>query len=258
MIHETRPTIDLNCDLGEIPALVDDGTQEALMGRITSANIACGGHAGDEAIMEATLRSAARHGVAAGAHPGFPDREGFGRRLLPMSPKQVAESVAVQIERLAAIAARCGVRIVHVKPHGALYKAAARDRSLAEAIAAGTARVSRDVLLVGLAGSPCLAVYAEAGFGVAPEAFADRRYEPDGALRSRNLPGALLEDPAAAAAQAVSLARDGYALATGGARLRLRATTLCLHSDTPGAVAIAEAVAAALRDAGVRLAPPAS
>lgn len=225
--------MDLNCDMGELPELL--ATQEELLRYVTSVNIACGGHAGDEALMRATVEQARRAGAAIGAHPGYPDRARFGRLHVDMAPEAIAASVYEQIARL-------GGDIAHVKPHGALYNDAARDRSIARAIAEGAGRWSRDVVLVGLSGSVMLEVFREAGFRVAREAFADRAYEPDGTLRPRRLPGALIEDPEAAARQAVAIARAD------------RADTICIHGDTPGAVRIAEAVARALREAGVTVA----
>jgi UPF0271 protein len=247
--------IDLNCDMGELPEQIADGAQDALMAHVTSVNVACGGHAGDDTTMEATVRSALALGRVVGAHPGFPDREAFGRRPMAMTAAEIADTVHRQIDRLAAIAARCGAVLRHVKPHGALYNLAVDDADLAGAIAAGVARFSRDVVLVGLAGSPSLEVYARAGFRVAAEAFADRRYEADGRLRARVHSDALLFDPAEAAEQALLIAAEGIVVARGGSRLALRADTLCLHGDTPGAIAIAAAVAARLEGAGVALAP---
>ena len=245
--------IDLNCDMGEIEAHLSDGTQESLLERVTSVNVACGAHAGDDAMMEATVRAARRRGRAIGAHPGYPDREHFGRRVLPMPLEEVARQVELQVSRLVAVARRLGAEVGHVKPHGALYNAAARDYLLAAAIARGVARVGRGFVLVGLAGSPCLEAYAAAGFRVAAEAFADRRYQPDGSLRSRDLAGALLTDPQDAAAQALRIARDRCVLAHDGARLAIEAETLCLHGDTPGAPRIAAAVAETLAGAGFAL-----
>jgi UPF0271 protein len=254
--------IDLNCDMGEIPALVADGTQEAILAHVTSVNVACGAHAGDEETIEATIRAALRHGRAIGAHPGYPDRASFGRRILPLSFAEVALTVAEQVILLAGIARRCGARLSHVKPHGALYNAAAGDRTLAAAIATGVARARRDaglgendLVLVGLAGSSCLDVYAAEGFRTAAEAFADRRYEPEGTLRSRSFPDALITDPEQAATQALRLVRDAEIVAVGGAVVSVRASTLCLHGDTPGAALIAAAVAAKLRAAGFVPAP---
>jgi UPF0271 protein len=227
--------IDINCDMGE---LEDAQHEAALMEHITSANIACGGHAGDEAIMERTARLALARGVKIGAHPGYPDRANFGRIEMPMPPQEIARTVHEQIERLDAVVRRLGGAIVHVKPHGALYNVAVRDREVARAIGEGVARWSRDTVVFGLAGSPMLDVWRGMGLRVAGEAFADRRYEPDGTLRSRKFPDALITDPRAAAAQAVRLAREG------------NAQTLCVHGDTPGAVEILKACREALLSEG--------
>lgn len=245
--------MDLNCDLGEVPQAVVDGTQEALMAWVTSANVACGGHAGDERTMEATVRQAVRHGVCVGAHPGFPDPANFGRLEVAMDSDGIASTVHEQVARLDRIAQSCGAILGHVKPHGALYNLAARDGVVARAIAQGVARWRRDVVLVGLAGSAMLEAFREEGFQVAAEAFADRAYEADGRLRPRRLPGAVIGDPQSAAAQAVRIARAQQVLATGGDEIPLEAQTICLHGDTPGCVAIAAAVAAALRGAGIKL-----
>lgn len=256
--------IDLNCDVGEIPALIADGTDDRLLAQVTSANIACGGHAGDAATMRATVGSAIRHGCAVGAHPGYDDPEHFGRRRLEMPLDRVSDLVRDQVARLLAVAHAAGAALVHVKPHGALYNAAADDRALADAIARGVRAACAGAapgaigawpILVGLAGSPSLEVYAREGFAVAGEAFADRRYEPDGRLRSRTLPGALLEAPDEAAAQAVAIVRDGRVTASDGSPLGVKADTLCLHGDTPGAVRIAAAVREALQAAGATIAP---
>ena len=194
-------SIDLNCDMGELPEAIADGTQEALLRSITSANVACGGHAGDERTMRTTIEQAMRAGVAVGAHPGYPDRENFGRLELKMSAEAVANSVYEQVRALAEVAAKCGIKLVHVKPHGALYNQAVKNRELAEAIAKGVAKYSKDLVLMGLAESLMLEVFRKAGFAVAAEAFADRRYEPDGTLRSRKFENALIRDPAEAAPQ---------------------------------------------------------
>jgi UPF0271 protein len=246
-------TMDLNCDMGELPEAIADGTQEALMPSFTSVNIACGGHAGDERTMKTTIEQALRHNVAIGAHPGYPDRENFGRRELKMAPEAVSESIFEQVRALAEIAKACRARIVHVKPHGALYNQAVHNAVLAGAIADGVARASKEFVLVGLAGSPMLEVFRQAGVSVAAEAFADRRYEPDGTLRSRKFSDALLSDPAEAALQARSIVERGTVLASDGAEVRVSAQTICIHGDTPGAVKIAAAVARTLREAGVEL-----
>ena len=245
--------MDLNCDLGEVPDAVFDGTQEALMASITSANIACGGHAGDPHTMEATIRQALQHGVCIGAHPGYPDRANFGRVELSMTSAQISEAVCEQVEALSELAARCGATIAHVKPHGALYNLAAREPDVARAIADGVARWRNDVTLVGLAGSTMLEAFRRGGFRVAAEAFADRMYEADGRLRSRRRPGALICDPHKAAAQALRIAQAHRVIAVDGSDLVLDAQTLCIHGDTPDCVSIAAAVASRLREAGIEL-----
>jgi UPF0271 protein len=245
--------IDLNCDMGEIPEAIADGTQEALMRSITSANVACGGHAGDAETMRATIQQALRAGVAIGAHPGYPDRENFGRLELKMAATEVVESVFQQVRALGQVAESCGAPVVHVKPHGALYNQAVRNRELANAIAEGVARWRRDVVLVGLAGSPMLVVFREAGFAVAAEAFADRRYEPDGTLRSRKFEDALIRDPEVAARQALSMVERGVVRASDESEVPVAAQTICIHGDTPGAAAIAARVARTLIEAGVRV-----
>src|SRR6267378_541493 len=245
--------IDLNCDMGELPEAIADGTQESLMPSLTSVNVACGGHAGDEQTMKRTIEQALRWKLAIGAHPGYADRANFGRVELNVAPNEIAASVFDQVRALAEIAARCGARLVHVKPHGALYNQAVGNRALAEAIAEGVARWSRDVVLVGLAGSPMLDVFREAGFAVAAEAFADRRYEPDGTLRSRKFEDALIRNPEEAAWQALGIAERGLVIASDGSEVVVDAQTICIHGDTPGAPAIAAIVARSLRESGVTL-----
>jgi UPF0271 protein len=245
--------IDLNCDMGEVPEAIAGGTQEALMRSITSVNIACGGHAGDEQTMKMTIEQALRWKVAIGAHPGYADRANFGRLELKLPPSEIADSVYEQVQAFARVAEHCGARVVHVKPHGALYNQAVRNRELAAAIAKGVARWSRDVVLVGLASSPMLEVFREAGFVVAAEAFADRRYEPDGTLRSRKFADALIRNPEEAAWQALGIAERGVVIASDGGEVAVDAQTLCIHGDTPGAPQIAATVAQALRVAGVTL-----
>lgn len=236
-------SIDLNCDMGEIPEAIADGTQESLMPNLTSVNIACGGHAGDEQTMKVTIEQARRWKLGVGAHPGYADPANFGRKELDLAPEAIADSVYEQVTRFAEVAARCGVPVVHVKAHGALYNQAVRDRLIAEAIASGVARWRRDVVLMGLAGSPMLDVFRNAGFAVAAEAFADRRYEADGTLRSRKFDDALIRDPSEAAEHALRIVEKGTA------------QTICIHGDTPGAPQIAAAVAKLLREQGVELRP---
>jgi UPF0271 protein len=223
--------IDLNCDMGE---LEDAAHEAALMEYITSANIACGGHAGDEATMERTVRLALKRKIHIGAHPGYPDRANFGRIEMAMTVEEIERTVCVQIERLDAVVRRLGGAIVHVKPHGALYNVAVRNQEVARAIGRGVARWNRGVPVFGLAGASMLDVWRGMGLAAVGEGFADRRYEPDGSLRSRQFPDALITGPQEAAAQAVHLARCGAV------------ETICVHGDTPGAVEILKACREAL------------
>ena len=247
--------IDLNCDMGELPKAIADGTQEALMPSFTSINVACGGHAGDQQTMKTTIEQALRWKLAIGAHPGYPDRANFGRLEMNLSAQAISDSIYQQVRTLAEIAAHCGVQLTHVKPHGALYNQAVHNRQLAQAIADGVTRWRRDVALVGLAGSPMLDVFRDAGLRVAAEAFADRRYESDGTLRSRKHEDALIHDPAKASRQALSIAQQGTVTACDGSQVTVTAQTICIHGDTPGAPQIAAAVAKTLRDAGLTLTP---
>ncbi len=241
--------------MGEIPEQIADGTQESLMPSITSVNIACGGHAGDENTMKATIEQARRWNLAIGAHPGYPDRENFGRRSLNLPLEEIERTVFEQVRALAQAASSSAAELVHVKPHGMLYNDAVNRPELARAIARGVARFSRDLVLVGLAGSPMLEAFRDAGFRAAAESFADRRYEADGTLRSRNFDDALIRDPEQAAEQALRIARGEGATAVSGSKLELRADTICIHGDTPGAPGIAAAVARKLRQNGVLLRP---
>jgi len=243
--------IDLNADCGESFGTWTLGDDVALLQYVTSANVACGGHAGDSDVMRRTVRLARERGVAVGAHPGYPDITGFGRRTLPMTPEQITNSVLTQIGALAAITRAEGVALTHVKPHGALYNDAAINSALAEAIAHAVAVFDQKLILVGLAGAELIHAGETAGLQVAHEAFADRRYEADGTLRSRSLPGAVLNDPNEAAAQALNIVTKGHALTLDGVQVPIKADTLCLHGDLPGAVARAAVVRQALDAAGV-------
>jgi len=248
-------TIDLNCDVGEAEEAIASGAQESLMRLVTSVNIACGGHAGDEATMRVTLEQALRHAAAIGAHPGYPDRETFGRVSLGWPAGEIAHAVYAQVCALEAVARALGARITHVKPHGALYNDAAKDPEVARGIAEGVARWSREVVLVGLAGSVMLEVFRQAGFAVAAEAFVERRYEPDGSLRARRHRDALISAPEEAARQALEMVQHGSVTAWDGTLVPVAAETLCLHGDSPGALDIARAVREALERAGIRVAP---
>lgn len=232
------------------------GADDGVLPWISSANIACGFHAGDPNVIDRTVALAVRHGVAVGAHPSHWDLRGFGRRTIAADPAEVEADVLYQVGALQAFAAAHGVRLGHVKPHGALYNQAAIDPALARAIARGVARVSRDLVLVGLATSaPFRDAATGEGLRFAGEAFADRRYEPNGSLQSRSIPGSVLTDREAVALQALSLARDGVVVATDGSRLTVRADTLCLHGDTPDAATLAQVVRESLDAAGVAVRP---
>jgi 5-oxoprolinase (ATP-hydrolysing) subunit A len=247
--------IDLNCDMGEMPEALANGSQETLMRYISSANIACGGHAGDVRMMRKTIEQALRHRVAIGAHPGYEDPANFGRIELQLAPEQISASVLRQLLSLAAVAKQCGAHIVHVKPHGALYNQAAQQRQIARAIAKGVRGWKSTVMLVGLAGSAMLEEFRAAGFPVAAEAFADRRYEKDGSLRSRKFSDALLHDPEEAAAQAQRIVEQGTVVAADGSVISIAAQTICIHGDTPGAPEIAAVVGQRLKGAGITIEP---
>jgi UPF0271 protein len=247
--------IDLNADVGESLGAWSLGEDEALIPLVSSANVAAGFHAGDPGTIERTVALAVRAGVAIGAHPGYPDLAGFGRRAMALSPAEIEAAVLYQVGAVAAFARAAGTDLRHVKAHGALYNRAARDAAAAGAIARAVRRFSPSLVLVGLAGSSLIDAGRDEGLAVAEEAFADRAYEPDGSLRSRELPGAVLDDPAAAAAQALGILRGAVMLAGGGS-LAVRADTLCIHGDLPGAAARARAVRAALVGAGVEIRAP--
>jgi 5-oxoprolinase (ATP-hydrolysing) subunit A len=247
--------MDINADLGESEEALADGTDFELMRYITSANVACGGHAGDERTMRETVRYAKQLGVTVGAHPGYPDRANFGRVESPMAVAEIEASVRDQIAALAAVAEPLGVQLMHCKPHGALYHAANKSAEIAAAIGRAVLQSDDQLIMVGQAGSSTLTLWESMGLSCAAEAFADRAYEPDGILRKRTLPGALLDDPAKAAGQALDIATRHIAVTTDGSELKVTADTICIHSDTPGSVAIARAVNERLRAAGVRLRP---
>jgi UPF0271 protein len=247
--------MDLNADLGESFGRWTLGDDERLIVHITSANLACGFHAGDFRVMEASVAMCGRAGVAVGAQPGYPDLLNFGRRPLPFDPDEVESLVRYQIGALEAFCRAHGVEMQHVKPHGALYNQAAADPSLAAAIARATARFSGDLALYGLASSePMAAAAADANLRFVREAFADRRYLADGSLQPRSEPGSLITEPSVAAAQAVSIATGGKVVAVDGSSVALRAESICCHGDTPGAVEIAAAVRSALEGEGVVMA----
>ena len=241
--------IDINADVGE--GMADD----ELFPFVTSANVACGFHAGDPTTMDETVSRALAHGVHVGAHPGHADKANFGRVAVELPAEAVERLVLYQVAALDGFVRSRGGKLAHVKPHGALYHQGLEFPDVARAIAEGVRRFDPSLVLVGAAGSLLLEAGLEAGLPVAGEGFADRRYRPDGTLVSRKEPGALLCDPDEAAEQAVHLARDGWVTASDGSRVSLRPDTICLHGDTPGAVSIARRVRERLAAEGIAVAP---
>ena len=246
--------IDLNADVGESYGAWQMGRDDELIPLVTSVNIACGAHAGDPLVMAGTVALAVASGASIGAHPGYPDRDGFGRRDLSLRPDELTASLLYQLGALAAFVRDAGGVLRHVKPHGALYNRAAQDAALAGVIADAVRRFDPTLVLVGLGGSRLLDAGRAAGLAVASEAFADRRYEPDGALRSRRFADAVLADAETAAQQAVAIATLGRVNASDGSSIEVHADTLCVHGDTPNAAAYARAIRAALAAAGVTVA----
>jgi UPF0271 protein len=226
-----------------------------LMPYVTSANVACGMHAGDPVTMDQTVELALSRGVRVGAHPGYPDRENFGRVAIEMAADEIENLVVYQVSALEGFVRSRGSRLTHVKPHGALYHSGAEFPDVARAIAEGVRRVGTELVLVGASGSMLVGAGREAGLPVAEEAFADRRYRSDGTLVPRGRPGALITDPDEAAEQAVQLARDGVVVADDSSRISVRADTICLHGDTPGAAEIARRIHERFLSAGIRIAP---
>jgi UPF0271 protein len=247
--------VDLNSDVGESFGAYTIGHDAAVLASVTSANVACGFHAGDPGVMRATVAIARQHGVAVGAHPGFPDLVGFGRRELQATPREVEDFVVYQVGALAAVAAVQGVRLQHVKPHGALFNMAVRDASLADAIARGTAAVYRSLIFFGLPGSELIRAGERAGLRTACEVFADRAYEPAGTLVSRRRPDAIVHDPEAVVARVVRMAAERTVVAVDGTVVPLEVDTICVHGDTPGAAHLAARIRQALEAAGVRVKP---
>lgn len=246
--------IDLNADLGESFGAWRMGDDESVMPWITSANVACGFHAGDPVTMRATVALCARHGVAIGAHPSLPDLQGFGRREMKITPDEVYAQTLYQVGALHALVRTAGTQLHHVKPHGALYNMAARDRALADAIAVAVRDFNPVLILVGLAGSALVDAGRDAGLAVQREGFCDRRYRADGSLTPRSESGAVIEDIDTAVAQAVSIATYGDVLAGDGSKVRIQADSLCVHGDRANAAVFAEQLRRALEDAGVQVA----
>ena len=233
--------MDINSDMGEINRLLDDGTYEKLMEYVTSINVACGGHAGDETMMAAMVVLAKEKGVNVGAHPSYPDREHFGRNDMNMDANELLDTVRDQIQLLADIGTNNGVNLSHVKAHGALYNRAVIDEDIAQTIGEAIIQVDPLLKVMGLAGSKMLSVFDGLGLDTMAEAFADRSYESDGTLRNRKYDDALITDPNKAALQAKNMV-ESTVISFEGKAIEMNAQTICIHSDTPNAVAIAEAV----------------
>jgi UPF0271 protein len=245
--------IDLNADVGESFGAYSIGQDAQLMGSITSANIAAGFHAGDPSVLRATIRAARAHGVAVGAHPSFPDLAGFGRREMTIDHGELEDIVLYQLAAVTGVAAAEGLALQHVKPHGALYNMAARDRRLADAVARAIASIGTTLSLVGLHGSALLEAGRDAGLRVVAEAFVDRAYNPDGSLVSRQQPGAVIHAVDDVVARALRLATEGEVITLDGSVLRLDVETICVHGDTPGAALLAARVRSGLESAGVEV-----
>jgi len=243
--------IDLNCDLGESFGIYELGQDAAMMAFVSSANVACGFHAGDPDVMARTVDLAKEHGVALGAHPGFPDLQGFGRRLMLLKPKEIANAVCYQIGALDAFAHIAGMKLSHVKPHGALYNLAAQDAAVAEAIAQAVFTYDPRLILVGLAGSELIRIGKEAGCPVANEGFPDRAYLANGQLMPRSQPGAVITTPEKVADNALRLVEEGMTI--NGEKIRM--DTLCLHGDNFHAVDNARAVRHRMEAAGIGVCP---
>jgi 5-oxoprolinase (ATP-hydrolysing) subunit A len=246
-------TIDLNCDLGESFGAYTLGMDAQVIPYLTSANVACGFHAGDPMVMQKTVALCAQHGVAVGAHPGLPDLVGFGRRNMDISPNEAKAAVQYQIGALQAFCDAAGVPLKHVKPHGALYNMAARDAQLAKAICEGIYKVNRRLILLALSGSAMIAAAEEIGLPCASEVFADRAYQSDGTLTPRSSPGAIIQDEELAITRVVRMACCGKVLAQDGIDIAIRADSVCVHGDNAKALTFVKKIRAALEAADVRV-----
>ena len=250
--------IDINCDMGESFGAYTLGLDEEVIKYITSANIACGYHAGDPLVMEQTIALAKEHGVSVGAHPGFPDLMGFGRRNIDATLSEIKGYMVYQIGALQAFAKAQGLKVEHVKPHGALYLMAVEDEKISEAVVESITSVDKDLIFVALAGSKgekMTKIGEKVGLRVAYEAFPDRAYTPDGTLVSRRQPGAVIKDPDVVAQRALMMAQEGKVVAIDGKDIPFRPETLCVHGDTPGAVNLVRKIRQTLTEAGVEVIP---
>lgn len=243
--------IDLNCDMGESYGAWHMGNDEAVLSFVSSANVACGFHAGDPSTLRKTVAAALKHGVAVGAHPGLPDLAGFGRRVMQITPQEAYDIVVYQVGALAGVAASQGARLHHVKAHGALYNMAAKDKALSLALCQAVRDVDSDLVFYGLAGSVMLEAAEEVGLRAAHEVFADRTYQPDGSLTPRSRPDAMITDVDKAVEQVLRMVQDRTVIATDGTRVPLRPDTLCIHGDQPNALVFAQGIRTALQQAGI-------
>ena len=249
-------TVDLNADIGESFGAYTIGRDADIIPLVTSVNIACGMHAGDPSVMDRTVEAAVRAGVSIGAHPGYPDLPGFGRRHMSLTPADAADVVLYQVGALDAFVRRHGGALRHVKLHGALYNDAAKDGSLADAVCRALFAAYPDCAFYGLAGSAMLLSAKNAGLAAVSEAYADRAYMPDGSLMPRSRPGSVIRDPAETAARCLRMVREGSVPCAEGAPVPIRADSICVHGDNESALAIVKAVRAALEEGGARLGPP--
>lgn len=245
--------VDLNSDLGESFGNYTIGMDEEILKYVSSANVACGWHAGDPLVMEKTIALAKRFGTAVGAHPGFPDRMGFGRRNMAVTPEEAKAYVQYQLGALQAFAKVQGVRIQHVKPHGALYNMAAADKKLAKAMCEAVYETDKDIIFMGLAGSEMITAAEETGLKAASEVFADRAYNDDGTLVSRKLPGAVIQDKELALRRVVRMVKEGKVESISGKDIDIKADSICVHGDNPKALEFVKDIRDTLEKEGVTI-----
>jgi UPF0271 protein len=248
-----RKKIDLNSDMGESFGAWRMGRDAELMDYVSSINIACGFHAGDPTIIAETIKTAIKKGVSVGAHPSYPDLQGFGRREMALSPEEVFDIVLYQIAAVKGICEAYGIKLHHVKPHGALYNRAAKDPALAKAIVKAVKTLDKNLVFYGLAGSHLISEAEKIGLKTASEVFADRTYQPDGTLTPRTEPGALIENAERAVAQVLEMVKDQTVTAVGGEKISIKADTVCIHGDTPQAPEFARTIRERLIKNGIEV-----
>lgn len=243
--------VDINCDMGESFGVYRLGSDEEMMAHITSANIACGYHGGDPIVMERTISLAKSHGVSVGAHPGFPDLVGFGRRNMELSPREVRNDLIYQVGALSAFAQIEGLSLQHVKPHGQLYNLTSKDEHMTRAICEAILALEKNLILVALSGSKMAEIASKSGLKIAREAFADRAYHKDGSLVSRKRQGSVIHDPERVAERVIRMVQEGKIQSIEGDLIDLEVDTICVHGDTPGAVQLAQTIRRKLQEAGI-------